>query len=133
MSDIINYFKTYSKIWTQESLTEMFDKIITEIESFKKNDLSEIKIEENKKNEEWLTMYEFISKYPFASAEFLSNMRTNCQDPDQKFFKSAYNDQKYPYLYNPIETFRFIMKYNNGKTRIQNKLRENNFYGFKLE
>ena len=130
MSVITNIFQISPKIWTQETLTQMFDKIIIEIEFLKKHYEPQQKIE---KDENWLSPYEFIAKYPFASSECLANMRTTCQDIDQKFYKSASNNGKHPYVYNPIETFKHVMKFFNGKARIQNKLRENNFYGLKIE
>jgi hypothetical protein len=103
----------------------IFIQIIEEIENLKMQPVKVV--EEN--TEEWLRADDFVAKYPAFDKGYLGTLRTNCSDANQKFFKGG----SYNPIYNPKETFRYIMSLQNGKGRIKSNLTKNNFFGVKME
>src|SRR5258708_35086745 len=117
LNEILEESRTY---WTHEKFDIFFKKIIEEIEALKKqcNAPDEPKVAEN-----WLTPYEFVTKYPAFSPGYLGVLRTNCSDANQKFFKGG----SFAARYNANETFTDIMGLPHGIKRVQNIFAENNF------
>lgn len=123
MQTLNELFEKQRMYWADEEIN-FFKKLIEEIEALKKQ-----RIPEPENLADWITPSEFCAKYPAFSPGYLGVLRTNCSVKQQKFFKGGSYDAKY----NAKETFRYIMSLPHGKTRVQNILVKNNFYGINLE